>query len=221
MPERHALTPTQQIAFDELVRAAVPGQVVVLVGNQGTGRTTLLKGLGEQLDGAVLGAPALETAVSGHHPLAIEDAFYDLIGTALDANRVVLVDDFQYLAQTIEGCRLLSARWFHLRRDDRAQRARRRARLHARHRVEGLDAVTDASRRPRHHSRADGGRLPGGVRLYLAEDQVAALDFPKIFRFARRMNARQLRRACESTRAKLSGSTATGHVHRVPARRAS
>ena len=105
MPERHALTPTQQIAFDELVRAAVPGQVVVLVGNQGTGRTTLLKGLGEQLDGTVLGAPALETAVSGHHPLAIEDAFYDLIGTALDANRVVLVDDFQYLAQTIEGCR--------------------------------------------------------------------------------------------------------------------
>ena len=88
MPARHALTPTQQIAFDELVRAAVPGQVVVLFGNQGTGRTTLLQRLAEHLGGTVLGAPVLESAVAAHHPLAIEDAFYDMIGTALDANPV-------------------------------------------------------------------------------------------------------------------------------------
>ena len=105
MTNRHALTPTQQIAFDELVRAAVPGQVVVLFGNQGTGRTTILDRLADRLGGTVLGAPALESAVNGHHPLAIEDAFYDMVGSALDANPVVLVDDFQYLAQTIEGCR--------------------------------------------------------------------------------------------------------------------
>ena len=74
MPARHELTPTQQIAFDELVRAAVPGQVVVLFGNQGTGRTTLLERLADHLGGTVLGAPALESAVAGHHPLAIEDA---------------------------------------------------------------------------------------------------------------------------------------------------
>src|SRR6185369_3334231 len=74
MTNRHALTPTQQIAFDELVRAAVPGQVVVLFGNQGTGRTTILDRLADRLGGTVLGAPALESAVNGHHPLAIEDA---------------------------------------------------------------------------------------------------------------------------------------------------
>ena len=86
MPARHELTPTQQVAFDELVRAAVPGQVVVLVGSQGTGRTTLLERLSDSLGGTVLGAPALEAAVRSHHPLAIEDAFYDMIGNALDAN---------------------------------------------------------------------------------------------------------------------------------------
>ena len=209
MPERHALTPTQQIAFDELVRAAVPGQVVVLVGNQGTGRTTLLKGLGEQLDGTVLGAPALETAVSGHHPLAIEDAFYDLIGTALDANRVVLVDDFQYLAQTIEGCRSYPRGGFiSVATTALSERvAERGCTLVIA--SEGLtpSLMRAGARVTIRELTVDDYRAVCGS--YLAEDQVAALDFPKIFRFARRMNARQLRRACESTRAKLSGSTAT------------
>ena len=49
----------------------------------------------------------------------------------------------------------------------------------------------------------------GVCAAYLSAEQVASLDFAKIFRFARRMNARQLRRACESTRAKLDGSSAT------------
>jgi SpoVK/Ycf46/Vps4 family AAA+-type ATPase len=43
---------------------------------------------------------------------------------------------------------------------------------------------------------------------YLTEAQLEALDFAKIHRFARRMSARQLQRACEATRAKLEGAGA-------------
>ena len=209
MPSRHPLTPTQQIAFDELVRAAVPGQVVVLVGNQGTGRTTLLEQLADRLGGTVLGAVALEAALAGHHPLAIEDAFYDMIGSALDTNPVVLVDDFQYLAQTVEGCRsyprggFISAATTAL-----AERVAER----------GATLVIASEGLMASLSRA-GARV--GIReltlddyravcaAYLTAEQVTSLDFAKIFRFARRMNARQLRRACESTRDKLEPSTAT------------
>src|SRR5690349_6997305 len=195
MPARHPLTPTQQVAFDELVRAAVPGQVVVLIGNQGTGRTTLLDRLGERLGGTVLGAPALETAVGEHHPLAIEDAFYDMVGTALDANPVVLIDDFQFLAQTIEGCRAYPRGGFI---------AAATAALGERVAERGSTLVISSESLMPSLGRA-GARVVireltvddyrAVCSAYLDADQVAALDFAKIFRFARRMNARQLRRA--------------------------
>ena len=209
MTSRHELTPTQQIAFDELVRAAVPGQVVVLFGNQGTGRTTILDRLADRLGGTVLGAPALESAVNGHHPLAIEDAFYDMVGSALEANPVVLVDDFQYLAQTIEGCRAYPRGGFiAVATTALAERvAERGSTLVIASEALMPSLMRAGARVGIRELTVDDYRAVCGA--YLSADQVAALDFAKIFRFARRMNARQLRRACESTREKLSGATAT------------
>jgi len=209
MPARHALTPTQQIAFDDLLRTALPGQVVVLIGAQGTGRTTLLERLGDRLRGTLLGASALESAVSGGHPLAIEDAFYNMIGTAFDANPVVLVDDFQLMSQVIEGCRSYPRGGFiSVAMTALAERVAERG---------GTLVIASEALMP--------SLMRAGARVtindltaddyravcdaYLGAEQVESLDFAKIFRFARRMNARQLRRACESTRDKLGGATST------------
>jgi AAA+ superfamily predicted ATPase len=209
MPARYALTPTQQLAFDELIRAAVPGQVVVLLGNQGTGRTSLLGRLGDQLGGKVLGAQTLEAVVRGHHPLALEDAFYDMVGNALDANPVVMIDDFQYLSQTIEGCRSYPRGGFiTVATTALAERvAERGATLVIASEGFVPSLARAGARVVIRELTVDDYRAV--CSAYLREEQIASLDFAKIFRFARRMNARQLRRACESTREKLNGETAT------------
>ena len=209
MPSRHALAPTQQTAFDELVRLSAPGEMCVLVGGPGTGRTTLLERLREQRDGVVLGAAELQTAVAGRHPLAVEDAFYGMISDALEKSPVVLVDDFQVLSQVVEGCHSYPRGGF-INAATTALSARvaeQRATLviAATHLMPSLTRA--GSRVAMDELKADDYRAVCGA--YLSAGQVASLDFAKIYRFARRMNARQLRRACEATRDKLQGATAT------------
>lgn len=209
MASRLALTPTQQTAFDELARLSAPGEVCVLVGNPGTGRTTLLERLREQRNGTVLGAAEIQAAVAGRHPLAIEDAFYAMITDALEKNPVVLVDDFQLVAQVLEGCHSYPRGGF-INAATTALAARvaeQRATLV----IASVHLMPSLMRAGSHVTidelKVDDYRAVCGA--YLSPEQVGSLDFPKIYRFARRMNARQLRRACESTRDKLQGASAT------------
>ena len=209
MPSRLVLTPTQQKAFDELARLAQPGEMCVLVGGSGSGKTTLLERLREQRNGAVLSAVELQGAVAGRHPLAVEDAFYGMVSDALDKNPVVLVDDFQALSQVVEGCHsyprggFISAATTAL-----ASRVAERGGTLV---IAAMHLMPSLMRAGSHVTigelTVDDYRSVCGA--YLSTEQVASLDFAKIYRFARRINARQLRRACESTREKLQGSSAT------------
>jgi len=209
MSSRHTLTPTQQKAFDELDRLSISGEVCVLVGGPGSGKTTLLERLSEQRNGAVLSAAELQAAAAARHPLAVEDAFYGMVSDALEKNSVVLVDDFQVLSQVVEGCHSYPRGGF----ISAATTA-----LSARVAERGATLVIAAMHLMPSLMRADAritideltaNDYRAVCSAYLSAEQLDALDFAKIFRFARRMNARQLRRACESTRNKLQGSAAT------------
>ncbi len=209
MPPRHALTPTQQKAFDELDRLSTPGEMCVLIGSPGSGKTTLLERLREQRNGAVVGAAELQAAVAGRHPLAVEDAFYGMVSDALEKNPVVLVDDFQVLSQVVEGCHSYPRGGFITAATTAlaARVAERKASLviAAMHLMPSL--MRADTRVTIEEFTANDYRAV--CSAYLSAEQIAALDFAKIYRFARRMNARQLRRACESTRDKLEAASAT------------
>jgi transitional endoplasmic reticulum ATPase len=202
------LAAVQQRALDELLAAAAPGRLVVLIGGPGSGKTTLLQTAHEQLGGALLGAEEIQTATSQHHPLAIEDALYALVSDALDRNDIVFVDDLHLVTQVVQGCHMYPRGGFVnvalAALTGRASASERTLVLATSHHLtEALVRLGD--RVIIRDFSADDYRTI--CASYLPSDQVAALDFAKIHRYARRMSATQLRRASESVRPQLAAAT--------------
>jgi ATP-dependent 26S proteasome regulatory subunit len=201
-----SLAPTQQRALDALLEEARPGRTAVLIGGPGNGKSTLLSAAHETLGGARLGAADVQAAAATVHPLAIENALYDLVMNALDGERVVLLDDLHLIANVVEGCHAYPRGGFiNIALSALTERA----------------ATTDATivvstTRLTPSLVAMSGRVAIGeldaadyravCAAYLTGEQLDTVDFAKIHRFARRMSARQLRRACETIRPTLAST---------------
>jgi predicted AAA+ superfamily ATPase len=135
--------------------------------------------------------------LTARHPLAIEEAFLDMVRQALADADTVLVDDLHLITNVVSGCgnyprtNLLDSPAMAL-----------------------LDEAAAAGKKL---VLATSGSIPDpisqrayyfGIRefepedyaaiaaCYLRPEQVAALDFVKIHRFARKLNAHQLKSAC-------------------------
>jgi ATP-dependent 26S proteasome regulatory subunit len=204
-PSPITLAAVQQRALDRLFEAIAPGRLAVLIGGPGTGKTTLLRAAHERLGGTLLGAEEMQTAVSKRHPLAIEDALYDVINDALDANDIVFVDDVHLVTQVVQGCHMYPRGGFiNLALAALTGRASAMGRTlvvgTSPHIVETM--VRLGERILISEFEASDYRTICGA--YLTPDQIRSLDFAKIHRFARRMSASQLRRASESVRELLA-----------------
>ncbi|HEV2947265.1 MAG TPA: hypothetical protein VGX70_07805 [Gemmataceae bacterium] len=62
------LCPAQQVAFERLLRLLSIGNVCVLHGNCGLGRTTVLRRLRAETDGAFLNMKDFTDAIRSQHP---------------------------------------------------------------------------------------------------------------------------------------------------------
>ena len=103
MPEASFdLAPSQQHALDELLRVVGPGRGAVLHAGDGNGKTSILRAAHARLGGAWIGATELQEALSTKHPLAMEDAFYELVVRGLAESTFVFVDDSQLLLRVLE-----------------------------------------------------------------------------------------------------------------------
>jgi transitional endoplasmic reticulum ATPase len=201
------LAAVQERALDQLLTAIAPGRLVVLIGGPGTGKTTLLETAHEQLGGALLGAEEIQAATSQHHPLAIEDALHQLVGDALDRHDTVFVDDLHLVTQVVQGCHMYPRGGFVnvalAALTGRASASGKTLVLATSHHLtEALVRLGDRV--------IIGDFTPDDYRTicssYLPSDQIKALDFAKIHRYARRMSASQLRRASESVRPQLESA---------------
>lgn len=197
------LAETQQRALDALRAAAQPGKFVVLVGGPGKGKSTLLAAARRQLGGAILGAADMQAEVANHPPLAIENALYELVSRALDANSVVFLDDLHLTMQVVEGCHMYPrggfvsvALWALAARIAEKGQTIVASAMHLTHSL-GMRSTPVAIGE---FDAADYRTIAGA---YLTPAQIASLDFAKIHRFARKISAAQLRRACEAVRASL------------------
>lgn len=195
------LAPSQHRALEDLLAVARPGRLAVLLGGAGLGKTTVLREAHGTLGGTLLGAEDLQRAASeGSHPLGLEDAFYALMNDALERHPVVLLDDMHLLSAVVEGCHMYPRGGFiNLAMTALASRVFATDRtlvIAAEHASRALwilgQRATIADFEPDDYRAVCAG--------YLGEGVVAGLDFQKVHRFARRMNARQLQRACESLR---------------------
>ncbi len=190
------LSPAQRAAFDGALVAERP---VALLGPMGAGRSTVLAELHRHLGGELITARELILAIEPRHPLSAEEGLYHLLDAALARSHTVLVDDFDRVAAH------MCCGHFYPRTGfvdavltaviGRAERDGRRLVIAA----EGIAsrALWELARVVRFpdFTPADYAHVCASV---LGAERAAAIDFARVHQFARKLSARQLRRACES-----------------------
>jgi ATP-dependent 26S proteasome regulatory subunit len=191
------LGPAQQRAFDYLKTGLQLGSILRLWSGVGRGKTTILKELHKGTGGLFLNMKDFVDASAKAHPLALEETLYRLLFEALRDHPVVIMDDVHLLDLYSAGChfyprsgyfnsimmglctyalesgkKLVFSTGNHL-----VEAAQQRSYSFGidKFRVEDYAALTAAFH---------GGGLD-------------KLDFEKIFRFAPKLNAHQLKAACQ------------------------
>ena len=163
----------------------------------GRGKTTILKEVHQQTGGVFLGMKEFVDASTLRHPLALEETLYNLVLEALKSHEVVIVDDLHLLDLYSAGCHfyprsgylnsVMMALCSHALETDRKLIFSTTGQL--------ADAATQRS-------------YSFGIDRFKVEDYAALaerwleknsakLDFEKIFRFAPKLNAHQLKAACK------------------------
>src|SRR5580658_8161902 len=187
------LCPVQQSALESMMRGLQIGSIFRVWGGVGRGKTTVLREVHGQIGGAFLGMKDFVDASSLKHPLALEETLYNLVLDALKAHPVVILDDLHLLDLYHAGCHFYPRSGY----------------LNSV--LMGLCAYALESDRKlifsttSHLAEAAAQRSYSfGIDKFKVEDYVALagnwlgkksakLDFAKIFRFAPKLNAHQLK----------------------------
>jgi transitional endoplasmic reticulum ATPase len=194
------LTPTQQRAFNALSSAASTSGIVELRCIAGMGRTTVLRELHAARGGSFLGAGAILEAMERADPLALEETVYRRLADELSKHDLVILDDVQLLMLMIMGCGSYPRGHYFA---TTLTALTDLCGASGKHLVLGADFFTlpvdvAASKgRVVHIEMFDTADYEALGRDLLG-DRASAIDFAKVYRFARRLTARQLRRTFES-----------------------
>jgi transitional endoplasmic reticulum ATPase len=198
MPGPDELSATQRDAYDRLVAALPAGNIFELRSKPGRGRTTVLSLIHAAKGGAFLTVRDFVACLDKRHPLALEEALYEVLLDALREHDCVIVDDF-HVATTVMrgGCGfyprngLLNAPMTVVA----AYASATGKRL-----ILGGDGQLPEAFSQRSYSfsisrftSADYRHLCAG---FLGDNRARILDLDKVHRFAPNLNAHQLRAAC-------------------------
>jgi SpoVK/Ycf46/Vps4 family AAA+-type ATPase len=173
------------------------GSIFRVWGGIGRGKTTLLKEVHRQTGGSFLGMKDFVEASSQKHPNALEETLYNLVLGALKAHPIVILDDLHLVDLNQAGCHFYPRSGY----------------LNSV--IMGLCHYTLETDRKlifsttSHIAEAAAQRSYAfGIDKFKVEDyaalvngwlgkKAAKLDFNKIFRFAPKLNAHQLKAACK------------------------
>ncbi len=192
------MSPTQQEAFEDLLRVYSTGHIGVLYGVSGMGKSTVLRALQASVGGTLLTMRNYLDALKARHPLALEESFEHMVLDALKNADCVLVDDLHLLSNVADCNHFYN----------------RRGLIHAplaalaAYTVQSgkkLVFVTEGSAPAPIHERcyytgigefkvADYEFLS---QVYLGPTLARGLDHQRIHRFAPKLNAHQIKGACE------------------------
>ncbi len=190
------LSPSQHDVVEGFEGVLTTSNLIVLHAQAGLGKTTMLRALHEQFKGAFLSASQFMDASQGRHPLAIEEAYSEMLISALRENEHVFFDDLQ-LIENVTSCS-----GFYPRRGMLDTMLTHVCEF-AQH--NGNKLVFTTENQPlsplylRSHS--------GGVYHFVQDDykflceqflgeRAADLNYDDLYRFAPRLNGHQIRSAC-------------------------
>ena len=193
------LSPTQQRGMETLLYGMDIGNLFVVYGNAGMGKTTVLQALQGQTSATFLAMRDFVGLMRGQNPLAMEETFAQMMQDALAGSDVVILDDLHLLYDVVCGCgfdmyprsKFLNAPLTTLA----AQVTGTRQKL-----IFGMQGNAPAPIRNRSYGCSLDKYAPEDYaflcRCYLPEASFAALDIAKIHRFAPKLNAHQIKSAC-------------------------
>ncbi len=197
------LCPAQQEAYDGLRHALKYGSVLVLYGDAGMGKSTVLRELHGETGGTYLTMKDFIDAIRHETPLAMEETFELMVMTALARHDAVIVDDLHLITNVIGAC----GDSYYPRSgfiDAPLTTIATYASESGKRIVFGCDgrAPEPISRRcyyfgVREFKPRDYHAL---CEAYLPTELAARLDYDQIFRFAPKLNGHQLRGSCEYLR---------------------
>ena len=193
------LSPAQQRALDALRGALSAPGIVELRTHSGMGRTTVLRELHRTHGGSLLGIRDLIEAMERADPLALEETVYRRVVDELSRQDLVVVDDVQLLAHVVMGCSSYPrGQYFEAMLSALADQCDATGtRL-----VLGADPyqfqVVEAKGRVIEIDLFDAGDYEAIGRDLLGAPRASTIDFHNVYRFARRLTARQLRRTFAS-----------------------
>jgi transitional endoplasmic reticulum ATPase len=99
------LCPSQQEAFDELLEEIEIGNVFVAWTPTGKGKTTILRELHRLRGGAFLSMKTYIEEIATREPFQMEESLERILMNAMDRNEYIILDDLHLLYQIMCGCR--------------------------------------------------------------------------------------------------------------------
>ena len=102
MPTDIKLSPVQRLAFDRLLGGIAVGDVLVLRGAAGAGKSTILKQVHAVMGGALLGMRHFIDPLAVRQRVAVEEAFLGMLDGALAKHSLVLIDDLDSLTNIVD-----------------------------------------------------------------------------------------------------------------------
>jgi len=203
------LCPAQQAGLDALKHSLATGNLVLFHAHCGRGRTTVLQRLLQETGGILIGSGEFLKESSVRHPLALEEALFHAVANAFEHHEFVYVDDIDLLHKATSVCH------YHPRGSYIETAALELATL-ASSKGRKLVLSTDGAIANAYSARS----FPASIPRYSVEDYAAllsiftgpaaaAVDCHKIFRFAPKLTAHQLKAACSWLSAQGSLNTDT------------
>jgi hypothetical protein len=106
MKQKHAadLCPVQKQAADQFACLFDIGNIFHCWCRTGRGRSTVLAHLHNAFGGRLLGVQDFAEAGLQRHPMAVEDAIFQVLFDALQQESIVFVDDFHVATAVTNGC---------------------------------------------------------------------------------------------------------------------
>ena len=192
-----SLCPAQSRAFEWIVRHRGIVPILQVWSDSGVGRTTVLREIHRELGGAFVTIEDFVEAARDLEPLALEEAIAQSLLSALRHHDTVIVDDLSVAAQVMSHCHFYPRQgWLD------APLTAIAAYVEAAGKT--LILGTDEGGAPRPLRKRclgvgiDDFESPDYEHLcsLFLGDRPQRVDFPKLFRFAPRLNGHQLRNAC-------------------------
>jgi DNA replication protein DnaC len=188
------LCPAQQQAWRGLLDAQSVGNLFVVRGRTGMGRTTVLRKAHQALGGTFLTMKEFIDAMRPRHPLAVEETFEEWLLKALTDHDCVFLDDLHLITHVVSGCGSYPRAGF---LDAPLEALAAYTVQSGKKLIVGCDysAPSAIAQRSCDHAIAEfePADYEAICQAYLGPVQAGRLDYAKIHRFAQYLNAHQLK----------------------------